>query len=336
MSAIALPTGRGHGAALSILLVAAAMIGACSSAEHVADPAAAPSSDAQIGAQQGDGVAIDPGVTPPGASPDERTTASGPGAASSTPAAADGAASAPVRATEGLVVGPSRPTAPGDAALAIEATTLVSMTPGVAHWRVVAGDRVGTELIQERTATDQLGAELAERWSRAGGSVDRGETPLETHLLRTTPDGAIVMPATLTHRDRATSEFEPALLMAPPELRANKSADAGGAATPTTTTRVRMTVLEEDPPRRVKEKGSATRELRIVDRVAISTPLGDFDAIRVSIDFRAKLSMASVHEVATQYVVPGLGVVAEERREDVRAVGIFARTTEQTIVRLTR
>lgn len=261
--------------------------------------------------------------------PRQPTIMSGPEAAAEHPPV-DVPASGTV--TEGLVVGRSQSIEPGDKAIALVARDLISMTPGTERWRVVAGDRIGSELLRIRTPSELHGAEIADTWSRADGS----EEVIETYLLKARPDGSIVMPATLTRRDHAVSEFEPALSIAPPELRPSPPRDSTGDAEGGLTSRSRMTVVEEDSPRRVKEKGTATRELRIVDRVAISTPLGEFDAIRVSIEFRAKLSMASVREIATQYVVPGLGVVAESRREDVRAIGLFSRTTEQTIVRLTR
>ncbi|MFO0874999.1 MAG: hypothetical protein U0575_13645 [Phycisphaerales bacterium] len=207
-----------------------------------------------------------------------------------------------------------------DDEIALDATKLQPMDRATELWRVVEGERAGASIVRERAPTDRFGATVADLWRRDG--VDE-----QTYLLATAPDGAVSMPANLSHHDRAISRFEPALLMAPAVLRPLKHGESSKV-------QVHMTVRDEDRPEKVTQEGTATREMKILDRVPIATPLGVFDAVRVSVEFRAKLTMATASEVAILYVVPELGVVAEQRREEIRAVGIFTRITKQTIVRL--
>ncbi len=235
-------------------------------------------------------------------------------------AQAGSAASAPVRPAVflGLEV---RSTAPLDAATALDIGDLGLTTPGTTRWRVVAGDGVGTELWRTIEAiadpASSFGATIAVRTGGPSG-------PEQSLLLAPSSDGGLSMPATLAHADRAMSLFEPALGIVPRRL-------VGGDAF---TSRASMRVVGEADRSRVRQEGEATRSMRIVDRCRIATPLGELEAVRVEIEFRARLALANASERAVQYIVPGLGLVAEERRKEVRALGILGRTVTQTAVRI--
>lgn len=222
---------------------------------------------------------------------------------------------------------------PADDRTILDVESLRLLTPSTTRWRVVAGSESGSEFAQviaPADASERFGAPSArvEATSEHGApqspmfAVRMGDS--QTLLLERTPSGGIEMPVTITHSDRAVSLFEPPLGIAASELMY-------GAPY---TSRSAMRVVDERNRSREIQSGEATRTFTIVDRCRIRTVMGEFDVIRVEIDFRAKLSLASAQERAVQYIEPTLGVVAEERRKAIRAVGIFGRTVEQTIVRI--
>jgi len=180
-------------------------------------------------------------------------------------------------------------------------------------WCIAQGDDLGATFVRERTARQSHGATFAELWS--------DETTL---LLRTEADGSIVMPATISHRERVISLFDPPLMMMPTELRLGE----------TVTTNSRMQVVDERNPARVQHEGRATRRITLEGSSRMTSPRGTLDVLRISVEFTADLPLAKASENAVQYVLVGEGLVAEERTKEIRAVGIFSRRTVQTRVRL--
>jgi hypothetical protein len=222
--------------------------------------------------------------------------------------------------TPGFTLGAGRAVDGSFAGLA--ACDLVPMTTAVERWRVVAGDGVGEEFERRRAPSSEPGASVSDRW----GDDQTYELSVgaDAEGAKGEPAGAIVMPLTIAHRDRAVTFFDPPLALAPTQLRAGSPlrSEAG------------MKVFDEGNRRKLQHSGRAARTLTLIDAVAIETPMGTFDALRVRVEFRATLQLATASEVATQYVVPGVGVVAEERVERVNAMGFINRTTKRTIVRV--
>lgn len=223
----------------------------------------------------------------------------------------------------GFVLGAGRAVDGSFAGLA--ASDLVPMTTVVERWRVVAGDGMGDEFQRRRGPSSEPGASVSDRWGDdqtyelSVGTSAEGAEGAEGERA-----GAVVMPLTIAHRDRAVTFFDPPLALAPTQLLAGSPlrSEAG------------MKVFDEGNRRKLQHSGRAARTLTLIDAVTIETPMGTFDALRVRVEFRATLQLATATEVATQYVVPGVGVVAEERVERVNAMGFINRTTKRTIVRV--
>lgn len=251
--------------------------------------------DDAVGAAVGNGLGPDPGAAAGSETEGQRR--------------ADAALKSPP--TAGLRIGAAKALDPAFAG--VPATDLAPLGSAVERWRVVAGDGLGREFERRRQPSGEPGASASDRW---------GDD--QTYELSSSPDGGIVMPTTIAHHDRAVTFFEPPLSLAPPLLRFGAPLRS----------EARMKVVDEGDRSKLQHSGRAQRTLTLVDMVAIETPMGSFDALRVRIEFRATLQLATATEVATQYVVPGLGVVAEERIERVNAIGFINRSTKRTIVRV--
>lgn len=222
--------------------------------------------------------------------------------------------------TVGLAIGTPRAIDPAFAG--VPAGELLPLGATIERWRVVAGDGLGREFERHRGPSSEPGAVVSDRWGdeQTYELAPAAEAPAQSGGLA----GGIVMPITIAHGDRAVTLFDPPLALAPAVLRFGAPLRS----------EARMKVVDEGDRSKLQHSGRAERTLTLVDKVAIETPMGSFEAFRIRIDFRATLQLATASEVATQYVVPGLGVVAEERIERVNAIGFINRTTKRTIVRI--
>ncbi len=90
--------------------------------------------------------------------------------------------------------------------------------------------------------------------------------------------------------------------------------------------------MDRDRPLRQRESGTATRTIEYVDDQVIRTPLGEFLAKRIVVEFVADLRLADARTTSTLYVVEGLGVVAEEREEEIKIFGVIGRPTRRTFL----
>ncbi len=169
----------------------------------------------------------------------------------------------------------------------------------------LANTGAGTPVCFVGRTTDRFEATFA---------LDRGER--HTEFWRRDEDGATLMTAVLEHEKRALTIFDPPLLIAPRELipGAVEISDVG------------MRVVDPADPRRLRERGRATRQIVYEGDQRIRTPRGELVASRVRVRFTADLRLADARTDSTLWIVPGLGIVAEEHREVVRILGV---TTER-------
>lgn len=168
-------------------------------------------------------------------------------------------------------------------------------------------ERVGTE-------TTRYGAEI--EWA----------IPPRTEYWAAGADGAVVMPASVEHGEQALTRFDPPLRIAPAALPPGEPFEH----------EVRMVVLDEKNPRRQRESGTARRTITYVDDQRIRTPLGDFTARRVVAEFKADLRFADATETTTYWIVDDIGVVASERVNEVRVLGLAGSKTTERFVRRSR
>lgn len=192
----------------------------------------------------------------------------------------------------------------------VRATDLMPVEAGMWQYVVVAGDDPGRSLEIRRVSTDEHGATLAH---------EEGEA--RTEYWNVASDGSLQLTAVYEADDRAISFFDPPFTI-PAELKAGQVHSEQSA----------MRVLDARNRSVQKAAGTARRTVEYVDNQQIETPLGVMEAQRVLVQFRAELGTATAETATTIYVVPGLGMVAEQSSERVKILGVFGRSSDRTIV----
>lgn len=172
--------------------------------------------------------------------------------------------------------------------------------------------RIVEELTMRREPTDVQGATLAIH-----------EAERRAQFVRADENGDMVLVAVLDQKERALSRFDPPLVLAPAKLEPGETRRSEAA----------MRVVDRDRPSRQREAGRAVREVRYAGDQEIQTPRGRFLAKRMETRFEADLRMASVDERTVTFIVPELGIVAEQSRETVRVLGAFGSTDRRTLLR---
>jgi hypothetical protein len=193
------------------------------------------------------------------------------------------------------------------------AADLFPLQPGTEHFAIrdENGRETGRVTIT-REATTEHGAIFARR-------EDSGRT----QFVRTDDQGNIVMTAVLEPDDHALSLFDPPLVIAPAKL----TADAPQVF------KADMRVVDSKDTKKEREKGTATRTIRLLGQKKVRTPMGEFAALKIGIEFSADLKLAKATDHTIIFVVPGRGIVAEVSQENVKVLGAFGKSKHRTIVR---
>ena len=208
--------------------------------------------------------------------------------------------------------GPLRP-----AIRSVAADELVRAEGSVATYRVFEGNRRGATIQQrvELRGDELLVVELllaegkpAETWEEMRFS--RGK------------EGSLLLREVITHAERSASLFDDGLAFA-----ATLSAQA-----PVLEGSSDMRVLTL-PKRTPRGSGRATRSLRLAGEATVNISGAPVEASVLDLVFDIDLDVAKAHVTARLYVAEGRGVVAEERTEELRVLGIFPRkTVEHTVL----
>lgn len=182
-----------------------------------------------------------------------------------------------------------------------------------AEWSyvVTAGTDAGDSITHRRADTKRFDA----TW------VDHEDDRI-SEFQRRDNHGNIVMPAVISHRDHTISLFEPPLIIAYQALPAGQPRRQ----------EVAMRVVDLSDTAQLRESGRAVQTIEYVDDQRLRTPFGEFTAKRVIMIFNADLQFAHAQTSSTLYVVPGLGAIVQQRREEVRILGIPTRNRNQTLV----
>lgn len=223
----------------------------------------------------------------------------------STPAAVD----APPRPATFSVV--ARQPLQAHAPSAVSATDLVGRVGDERTLAVVAGRAAGERRTQRVVARED-GTLVIEESTRAG---------IERSVLRRRADGGYTLLSVDTPGENSRSEFADGLEFARPSLAAGEASES---ASP-----MRVSLLSSGKER---AKGASTRAQRITGSADIEVCGERLAATVVETVFVADLDSATARRESELFVVPGRGIVAERWREKVTVLGIFPKTTEETVV----
>lgn len=193
---------------------------------------------------------------------------------------------------------------------AIMAADLFHPNTGVLRYKIVSGDKSGDYLDFKRSPTDLHGA----AWASAEGEV-------RTDFWSTDDNGNVQLKAVFDDQDNAVSLFDPPLTL-PHQLRPGEPHREQAA----------IRVVDAKNPAVQKASGKATRTMEYIDNQRIRTPLGVLDAQRLVVHFLAEMGVATAETTSTYFIVPGLGMVAEETSERITILGVFGRSYDRTIV----
>ena len=215
-------------------------------------------------------------------------------------------------ATPVFSAGPLRPATRG-----VTAEELVRVPGAIATYSVFKGNRKGA-VIEQRV--EFRGEELV----AVEALLTRGKPaePSEEMRFSRGAGGSLVLREVVTHAEKSASLFDDGLPFAA-ALAAPASALEGESA-------MRVLTLPRRTPR---GSGRATRSLRLAGESTVFIGGEKLEASVLDLVFDIELDVAKAHVTARLYVAEGRGVVAEERLEEVRVLGIFPRrTVEHTVL----
>jgi hypothetical protein len=193
----------------------------------------------------------------------------------------------------------------------LKAVDIVPTEPALREYRVTAGDEQGSVILQAVERTRHFGAQ----WSLNSDGV-------RVEYWRVDDDGNLTMPAVISYDDNALSVFNPPLVLI------HATMTPGEQYRQETT----MIVLDSRDPDRERQRGTAVRTVEYIHDQVVRTPAGEHVAARLAVHFKATMNMASMERASTLYVVPGLGVIAEETSERMSIINVFNREANRTVV----
>lgn len=163
--------------------------------------------------------------------------------------------------------------------------------------------------------------------TRYGAEMELAEGPDQTLYLVGVAAGSPAMVATLSKRDDAVSRFEPPLAMATPQLSGTQTVQ-GSAAMVVVSAREST----RKPPEE-KDRGVAARRLSYAADETLRGPFGEVRCQRIEIEFDADLRFADATIRTVRWIVPGVGAIAEDRRERIVVMGLIPSERRRVIVR---
>jgi len=119
----------------------------------------------------------------------------------------------------------------------------------------------------------------------------------------------------------AITFFEKPLVVYTPDLKPNEPL--------TTTTHARVTRFKT--PDKDLDSGTSSMTITLDGEQRIKTPAGEFDTMRIKMEFKSMFKMAEVSSVAWVYYADGVGIVAEDYSETGRAL-VFPWFKSRTIL----
>lgn len=226
---------------------------------------------------------------------------------------------------------PLRPGASGAAGFAASAITAASILDAAvgareSEYAAAPGSGAGSMLIRIDPAI--AGEYLVHRLTRPG--ADRPWSPMVDQAWIVTVDGHAALAEEINHTERAELVYDPPLVMFPAVL--SPRGDAGAAGTGAVFEQsVRMLVHPLGDRGRTKARGEARQT--IVHEGCDAAPTGDRrPAQRIRRTFNASLPPAEVTNVTVQWFDTEGRLLAEDREERTRILGVLTRRNREVWV----
>ncbi|MEY2715850.1 MAG: hypothetical protein RIT24_2193 [Planctomycetota bacterium] len=208
--------------------------------------------------------------------------------------------------------GPLRP-----AIRSVAVDELVRAPGTVATYRIFEGKRKGATIEQRVERRDEE-VHVVEILRAPGKPAE----PSEEMRFSQAAGGSLLLREVITHAEKSASLFNDGLAFAA----------ALSASAPVLEGASDMRVLTL-PKRTPRGSGRATRSLRLAGEATVTISGAPVDTSVLDLVFDIDLDVAKAHVTARLYVAEGRGVVAEERTEELRVLGIFPRkTVEHTVL----
>lgn len=175
--------------------------------------------------------------------------------------------------------------------------TLLPLRTGSLQYRIVSGKGSGSVVSQtlQRTQSGQ--------WVRH--TIDR-----RIEHIATNEAGEVVMTAVEDLKQNVITRYDPPLLLLPAKMPPSKVWQTNSA----------MRVLARNNPSKLVDQGTCTQTITYDGDGTTITPAGKFKSYRLRVNYKAKLGMASVSTVESNYYAPAVGLVASEYTETVKAL----------------
>lgn len=213
-----------------------------------------------------------------------------------------------------------RPADAGAGAL-IRRDDLVAPVGSERVYAVLDGPRSGMRIVQRTSAAADGGRVVAETLlpadERASGPAS--ERPSERLVLAARGDELVLVEVDTPEED-SKSRFAEGLALAPDALRAGAPRAAASS--------MRVERLSDGGTRAT---GRAERSMRLRGLAEIELSGERLEAAVVEVVFSASLDAARVRRTSELFVVPGRGVVAERWEERLVVLGIFPKSTRETV-----
>jgi hypothetical protein len=202
----------------------------------------------------------------------------------------------------GAALGPIRPER-----ISLEVPAATEHRP----WDPAAGERL---LTVRRERLGQPGRRVW-RATVAEGAIAPDLGKLSQRELVVEADGSVALARTDEAAERVFTLFEPAMVVLPAGL-------VPGARREQT---LRMTVYPAGNPGTPQSTGEARHTVEYMGDVRVRTPAGEFDARHLRTSLRVTLGPAEVSVDDDLWYADGVGLLAEDSRELVKAVGLVIR-----------
>jgi hypothetical protein len=203
-----------------------------------------------------------------------------------------------------------------DATSPVARDTMYPASMSMWKYQIARPGREPEPLVRRQRSTDQWDA----TWMiEEGPDVDHID---RTQFIKVDEDSNLVMTAMIEFKDNAITLFDPPLVLA----YASLSPRAPMKQT------VAMRVMSLKNPEQRRESGTATQTIEYAGDQRLRTREGEHHAKKIVVSFHADLKLADAHETTTSYVVPGMGIVAEEATGEVKVLGIAGSKHSRTIV----
>ena len=194
----------------------------------------------------------------------------------------------------------------------LSATELWPSREGEQTFLIVKGAEVTGEIVRRQGPADRFSADWV---------VVEPEVREQFYAIDGDGDGDIVLRAVIEHGDRAISLFSPPLLSMPAVL------EPGAPRT----TDVAMRVVHRDDPRRERERGRAVQTVEYAADCRVRIGEDEFEVARIELILEADLRLADVRRVASMFIIPGQGLIAEQYEQTTRILGL-ATTMERRVM----